>query len=110
KVVGQPQNILVAVCSSTCTSMPMTGSKRDTTSVNSMPNNLAEEAGGLAVAVLRNGLEHRHRVLYRHHFDRLSVQRHDLTEVTSVHGVRGVHPETGRQDAVVGGRGAPSLD
>src|SRR5690625_7122269 len=70
KVVGHPQNILVAVCSSTCTSMPMTGSKRDTTSVNSMRNNLAEEAGGLAIAVLWNGLGLGHRLVDRHHLDR----------------------------------------
>ena len=33
KSVGQPQNIFVAVESSTCTSSPMTGSKRSRTSV-----------------------------------------------------------------------------
>src|SRR5699024_3012851 len=108
--VGQPQNILVAVCSSTCTSMPMTGSKRDTTSVNSMRNNLAEEVRGLAVAVPRNGLEFRDRLVDRDHRDRLAVQRDDLTEVPPVRGVRGVHTEPGRQHAVVRGGGATPLD
>src|SRR5699024_11694029 len=86
--------------------MPMTGSKRDTTSVNSMRNNLAEEVRGLAVAVPRNGLEFRDRLVDRDHRDRLAVQRDDLTEVPPVRGVRGVHTEPGRQHAVVRGGGA----
>src|SRR5699024_4615714 len=110
KAVGQPQNILVAVCSSTCTSIPMTGSKRDTTSVNSMRNNLAEEAGGLAVAVLWNGLAHGNRVLYRRHLERLAPQGDDLAEISTVHRARRVPPEPGREHAIVGRGRTTTLD